>query len=159
MEEIIERFKHMAFVNVIGATPTIDGFDIIATESTYSSLIDGFIDTINKEHLWEKEIYDYAVEWKESRQLIYSFYTREYWGLSDNRRQKNENSDIKNSIDTAKREGKEDGRAEGREEEREKNRMEKENCIRKMLKDGISPEQIASWLAVPLEDVTEIRKI
>lgn len=147
MEEIIERFKHMAFVNVIGATPTIDGFDIIATGSTYSSLIDRFIETINKEHLWEKEIYDYAVEWKESRQLIHSFYTREYWGLSDNSRQQKENSDIKNSIDTAKR--------EGIKEEREKNWMEKEDSIHKMLKDGISPEQIAFWLDVPLEKVTE----
>lgn len=57
--------------------------------------------------------------------------------------------DIKNSIDTAKR--------EGREEEREKNRMEKENSIRKMLKDGISPEQIASWLAVPVDEVYNIK--
>ena len=65
--------------------------------------------------------------------------------------------DIKNSIDTAKREGKEEGREEGREEEREKNRQEKENSIRKMLKDGISPEQIASWLAVPIEDVYDIK--
>ncbi len=58
-------------------------------------------------------------------------------------------NDIKNSIDTAKR--------EGREEEREKNRQEKEDSIRKMLKDGISPEQIASWLAVPIEDVYDIK--
>ena len=57
--------------------------------------------------------------------------------------------DIKNSIDTAKR--------EGIAEERERNRKEKENSIRNMLKSGISPEQIASWLAVPLEKVLEIR--
>ncbi len=62
--------------------------------------------------------------------------------------------DIKNGIDAAKKEG----RKEGRKEEREKYRMEKESSIRKMLKDGISPEQIASWLAVPVEEVTEMGK-
>lgn len=62
--------------------------------------------------------------------------------------------DIKNGVDAAKKEGRE----EGRKEEREKNRMEKESSIRKMLKDGISPEQIASWLAVPVEEVTEMGK-
>ena len=74
--------------------------------------------------------------------------------------------DIKNSIDTAKREGIAEGwekgvkkgMAEGRAEERERNRKEKEDSIRNMLKSGISPEQIASWLAVPLEKVLEIRK-
>jgi len=74
--------------------------------------------------------------------------------------------DIKNSIDTAKREGIAEGwekgvkkgKAEGKAEERERNRKEKENSIRNMLKSGISPEQIASWLAIPLEIVLEIRK-
>ena len=74
--------------------------------------------------------------------------------------------DIKNSIDTAKREGMAEGwekgvkkgKAEGKAEERERNRKEKENSIRNMLKSGISPEQIASWLAIPLEIVLEIRK-
>lgn len=70
--------------------------------------------------------------------------------------------DIKNGIDAAKKEGRKEGREEGREEgtkeEREKNRMEKESSIRKMLKDGISPEQIASWLAVPVEEVIEMGK-
>lgn len=66
--------------------------------------------------------------------------------------------DIKNGIDAAKKEGRKEGREEGRKEEREKNRMEKESSIRKMLKDGISPEQIASWLAVPVEEVTEMGK-
>jgi len=69
--------------------------------------------------------------------------------------------DIKNSIDTAKREGIaegwEKGVKKGKAEERERNRKEKENSIRNMLKSGISPEQIASWLAVPLEKVLEIR--
>lgn len=62
--------------------------------------------------------------------------------------------DIKNGVDAAKKEGRE----EGRKEEREKNRMEKESSIRKMLKDGISPKQIASWLAVPVEEVIEMGK-
>ncbi len=62
--------------------------------------------------------------------------------------------DIKNGVDAAKKEGRE----EGRKEEREKNRMEKESSIRKMLKDGISPKQIASWLAVPVEEVIETGK-
>lgn len=62
--------------------------------------------------------------------------------------------DIKNGIDAAKKEG----RKEGRKEEREKYRMEKESSIRKMLKDGISPKQIASWLAVPVEEVIEMGK-
>lgn len=62
--------------------------------------------------------------------------------------------DIKNGIDAAKKEG----RKEGRKEEWEEYRMEKESSIRKMLKDGISPEQIASWLAVPVEEVTEMGK-
>lgn len=66
--------------------------------------------------------------------------------------------DIKNGIDAAKKEGRKEGREEGRKEEREKYRMEKESSIRKMLKDGISPEQIASWLAVPVEEVTEMGK-
>ena len=74
--------------------------------------------------------------------------------------------DIKNSIDTAKREGIAEGwekgvkkgKAEGKAEERERNRKEKENSIRNILKSGISPEQIASWLAIPLEIVLEIRK-
>ncbi len=66
--------------------------------------------------------------------------------------------DIKNGIDAAKKEGRKKGREEGRKEEREKYRMEKESSIRKMLKDGISPEQIASWLAVPVEEVTEMGK-
>ena len=70
--------------------------------------------------------------------------------------------DIKNSIDTAKREGIEEGIIKGlkrgREEERQKNRKEKENSIHKMLEAGISSEQIALWLDVPLELIEQLKK-
>ena len=78
--------------------------------------------------------------------------------------------DIKNSIDTARREGhaeghaeglaegRAEGLAEGRAEERAKAESEKQDIARQLLTTGMSAEQVASITKLPLDTVREMAR-
>ena len=78
--------------------------------------------------------------------------------------------DIKNSIDTARREGHAEGHAEGlaegrakglaegRAEERAKAESEKQDIARQLLTTGMSAEQVASITKLPLDTVREMAR-
>ena len=63
--------------------------------------------------------------------------------------------DLKNSLDTAKREGIAEGMEKGRAEERRKALAEKHEIARQLLATGMPAEQVSAIVGLPMEELKD----